>query len=352
MVPIRLSAIEANRARQVGHDIPMTDNVTAMTGETSGLGHEAGPGEPGGPAAAGDLAGSSAGSAADHASGESAGAPDAEPAAAAAAGALRFLGLADLRGAGRRGPGQGRVPDRHRREHLVAGGPARRGRPDHHRPPRGGRQPRRRCCPAPWSARTRVHEYGGLSYLPVPGPAASATLAARGRGQRRAGPPRRLREPRRPAPLPGRERGRVRPGPAGPADPGPDRPGQRDHARRRSGNGRARHRLGRIARAPRFALCRFRDLAGPERDLVRQGTPPGRKGHQGHRRRSAGRIRRDRRRRDPGPGDRLRLLRVPHAVAGRAVAGLDLLEPPAHAVGRHRTAGRAGRGRRCRARPG
>ena len=34
--------------------------------------------------------------------------------------------------------------------------------------------------PAPWAARTRVHEYGGLSYLPVPSPAADATLAAAG----------------------------------------------------------------------------------------------------------------------------------------------------------------------------
>src|SRR5215469_10764268 len=33
---------------------------------------------------------------------------------------------------------------------------------------------------APWAARTRVHEYGGLSYLPVPSPTASATLAAAG----------------------------------------------------------------------------------------------------------------------------------------------------------------------------
>src|SRR6185437_4645833 len=32
--------------------------------------------------------------------------------------------------------------------------------------------------PAPWSARTRVHEYGGLSYLPVASEAASATLVA------------------------------------------------------------------------------------------------------------------------------------------------------------------------------
>jgi len=34
--------------------------------------------------------------------------------------------------------------------------------------------------PAPWAARTRVHEYGGLSYLPVSTPAAAAALAAAG----------------------------------------------------------------------------------------------------------------------------------------------------------------------------
>jgi len=35
--------------------------------------------------------------------------------------------------------------------------------------------------PAPWCARTRVHEYGGLSYLPVPSPVASGTLAPQGK---------------------------------------------------------------------------------------------------------------------------------------------------------------------------
>jgi dipeptidyl aminopeptidase/acylaminoacyl peptidase len=37
--------------------------------------------------------------------------------------------------------------------------------------------------PAPWNARTRVHEYGGLSYLPVPaGPARPATAGGQPRG--------------------------------------------------------------------------------------------------------------------------------------------------------------------------
>ena len=30
----------------------------------------------------------------------------------------------------------------------------------------GGKQTT--LLPAPWNARTRVHEYGGLSYLPIP----------------------------------------------------------------------------------------------------------------------------------------------------------------------------------------
>ncbi len=38
--------------------------------------------------------------------------------------------------------------------------------------------------PAPWAARNRVHEYGGLSYLPVPSEVATATLAAAGQPAR------------------------------------------------------------------------------------------------------------------------------------------------------------------------
>ena len=43
----------------------------------------------------------------------------------------------------------------------------------------GGRQTA--LLPAPWNARTRVHEYGGLSYLPVPRAAGQAGKSPRGR---------------------------------------------------------------------------------------------------------------------------------------------------------------------------
>ncbi len=39
--PFGLSAFSANRGGQVGHDIPMTDNVAAMAGDTGELGHNA-----------------------------------------------------------------------------------------------------------------------------------------------------------------------------------------------------------------------------------------------------------------------------------------------------------------------
>jgi dipeptidyl aminopeptidase/acylaminoacyl peptidase len=57
------------------------------------------------------------------------------------------------------------------------------------RPEEGGRTTISRCgrgtaavslLPAPWTARTRVHEYGGPSYLPVQSPVAAATLAGAG----------------------------------------------------------------------------------------------------------------------------------------------------------------------------
>ncbi|HEX9525981.1 MAG TPA: hypothetical protein VF951_00665, partial [Streptosporangiaceae bacterium] len=57
------------------------------------------------------------------------------------------------------------------------------------RPEEGGRTTVVRCgadstlttlLPAPWTARTRVHEYGGISYLPVPSPVVTATLGGAG----------------------------------------------------------------------------------------------------------------------------------------------------------------------------
>ena len=44
---------------------------------------------------------------------------------------------------------------------LVVRGAARRGRPVGDRAPLGRRHGRATCCPPPWNARTRVHEYGG-----------------------------------------------------------------------------------------------------------------------------------------------------------------------------------------------
>ena len=50
--------------------------------------------------------------------------------------------------------------------------------------------------PAPWNARTRVHEYGGRAYLPVPGRAPAAVPA-----RLRTGRARRAGQARRNAPL-------------------------------------------------------------------------------------------------------------------------------------------------------
>jgi dipeptidyl aminopeptidase/acylaminoacyl peptidase len=160
----------------------MTDNVTAMTGETSGLGHQAGPAASGSPTGTGDLAGSSAGTAADHPSGEAAGTPGAEPAAPALPEAPYGSWASPIAAA------------------QVAGGRIRVAFPtvigastwwQEDRPDEAGRTTIVRqaadgsqmaLLPAPWSARSRVHEYGGLSYLPVPGAAAAAALAGPGPG--------------------------------------------------------------------------------------------------------------------------------------------------------------------------
>src|SRR5205814_2716867 len=47
-----------------------------------------------------------------------------------------------------------------------------RGTPVH--PGAGGK--RRTLLPEPWNARTRVHEYGGLSYLPLPAAGGRSTI--------------------------------------------------------------------------------------------------------------------------------------------------------------------------------
>jgi dipeptidyl aminopeptidase/acylaminoacyl peptidase len=66
------------------------------------------------------------------------------------------------------------------------------------RPDEGGRTTVMRChvdgtpdmmLPAPWAARSRVHEYGGLSYLPVPTDVAVTTLTAAGQNAGEAAPP-------------------------------------------------------------------------------------------------------------------------------------------------------------------
>jgi dipeptidyl aminopeptidase/acylaminoacyl peptidase len=47
----------------------------------------------------------------------------------------------------------------------------------------------RMMLPPPWNARTRVHEYGGVSYLPVPSDVAVATLAKAGKSGGETDPP-------------------------------------------------------------------------------------------------------------------------------------------------------------------
>lgn len=163
----------------------MTDNVTATTGETSGLGHAAGPSEPGAPARAGDRASASGAGNADRGSGTPGEqASDARPAAEGAAQAPLQVPY-------------GAWPSPITAA-QVAGGRIRVAFPtvigdtvwwQEDRPEEAGRTTIVRCepdgelttlLPAPWAARTRVHEYGGLSYVPVPSPTASATLAAAG----------------------------------------------------------------------------------------------------------------------------------------------------------------------------
>ena len=163
--------------------------------------------------------------------------------------------------------------------------------------PGAGGRTKRDLLPMPWNARTRVHEYGGKSYLPLPDGFVFANFA---------------------------DQRLYRCGAAGSA--GAPGPGGTD-PRAERGDGRPVRRPGPVSRRGR--------------GLVRQGAAWGwRPDHPGDRGGPAGRLRRGRSRRDPDPGQRLGLLRLPGAVTGRHPAGLDLLGPSPDALGRHRTAGR------------
>jgi dipeptidyl aminopeptidase/acylaminoacyl peptidase len=182
---IRLSAFAANRARAVGHDIPMADNVTGIAGGQGAKdeGDAATPARTGGagaqravhdPAARGDS-------------------PDANLAAAGGDGTE---------------PAVPEVPFGAWPSPIsaaqIAGGRIRLAFPtvignttwwQEDRPEESGRTTVVRrgadgtittLVPAPWTSRTRVHEYGGLSYLPVPSPIVAATLAGAGQGSDQA----------------------------------------------------------------------------------------------------------------------------------------------------------------------
>ena len=142
---------------------------------------------------------------------------------------------------------------------------------------------------APYNARTRVHEYGGRSYQPVPGGFVFANF-----GDQRL----------------------YRCGDDGAPQPLTPEPGD--------------------------VSFRFADFVlspgGDEVWCVRE-TSRGRPDHPRDRGRPAGRLGRAGRRRDAGAGQRLGFLRVPGSVPGRHPAGLYLLGSPADAVGRHRAAG-------------
>src|ERR1019366_6933383 len=171
--------------------------------------------------------------------------------------------------------------------------------------------------PAPWNARSRVHEYGGLSYLPVPRaaarPGSAGSRAPRGfeilfanYAEQRlylAGPE-----------TPGRRGGTA---------PPPSRSRGRRRARKRSA----------VSRGP--ALCRLRPVAGPQRGLVRAGTPRRRQGQPVDRRGPAGWLGGGEAGGGPRPRLRLGFLRLPHPVTRWQQAGLGVLEPPAYAVGWH-----------------
>ena len=184
---------------------------------------------------------------------------------------------------------------------------------------------RRALVPAPWNARTRVHEYGGRSYLPVPLPGQD-DAGEDGQGVVFANyADQRLYL----VPVPGGPAGRGGGRESGPA-PRPLTP--------------------ELAGAAGPAALRFADFIL---------SPGGKEVWCVQERHEAGKVSRaivaipldgsggQRSGRGPGTGHRRGLLRLPHAVAGRQQAGLDLLESPADAVGRHRTAGRPDNGSAC-----
>jgi dipeptidyl aminopeptidase/acylaminoacyl peptidase len=176
--PIRLSAFPAIRGGQVGHDIPMTDNVAAMAGDTGEQDHRADSVQTGG---------------------SGAGAHPAEPAGKPATAGGKDLAAAT---SAPQEPALPEVPFGAWPSPItaaqVAGGRIRVAYPtvigettwwQEDKPDEGGRTTIIRSgrdgtlvslLPAPWTARSRVHEYGGPSYVPVPSAAATATLAGAG----------------------------------------------------------------------------------------------------------------------------------------------------------------------------
>ncbi len=140
-----LAAFDANRGRRVGHDIPMTDNGTAMSNQAeageSGMSEvvEAAPELPQVPYGAW---------------------PSPITAAQVASSRLRIAYPSVV---GQTVWWQEDQPGEGGRCTVMR---------------RGAQGAATMLLPAPWNARTRVHEYGGLSYLPVASDVAAATLAA------------------------------------------------------------------------------------------------------------------------------------------------------------------------------
>ncbi|HEX9064245.1 MAG TPA: prolyl oligopeptidase family serine peptidase [Streptosporangiaceae bacterium] len=149
----------------------MTDNVTAGTGESGGHNSTAEPGDPG---ALGETSGAAGGT--DGAAGQArrqlpyGSWPSPVSAAEVAGGRLR---LAFPTVVGDQVWWQEDRPGESGRTTIVRCGP-------------DGELVT--LLPAPWTARTRVHEYGGLSYLPVSTPAAVDALAKAGDASAAGGP--------------------------------------------------------------------------------------------------------------------------------------------------------------------